>query len=393
MNEELNQFDFETRAIRGQLKRTEYREHSSPLFLTSSFCFDSIEQAKSLFADEIEGNIYSRFSNPNTDEFISKLSNLEGTESGLATASGMSAIFVSLAGLVSAGDNIIACRSIFGSTHQILTQILPRFGVSFTYVDIEDQKNWKNYFQKNTKLFFLETPSNPTLDIIDIQAISEICKENNVLLNVDNCFATPYLQRPIEFGADIITHSATKFMDGQGRVLGGAILSNKEITEKLRFFARHTGPSLSPFNAWILSKSLETLSIRMERHSESAFKLAESLEKHPKIKKVKYPFLKSNPSFDLAKKQMKLGGGLLSIYLDSFEKGKKFIELNTLFSHTANLGDSRTIITHPASTTHSKLSVEERAKVGIEDGLVRISVGLESFRDIIYEIDKNLNLL
>ena len=393
MNEELNQFDFETRAIRGQLKKTSYREHSSPLFLTSSFCFDDIEQARGLFADELEGNIYSRFSNPNTDEFISKLSDLEGTESGIATASGMSAIFVSLAGLVSSGDHILASRSIFGSTHQILTQILPKFGISFTYVDIEDQKNWKKYFQKNTKLFFLETPSNPTLDIIDIQAIADVCKENKVLLNVDNCFATPYLQRPIEFGADIITHSATKFIDGQGRVLGGAILSSKQITEKLRFFARHTGPSLSPFNAWILSKSLETLSIRMERHSESAFKLAEYLDKHPKIKKVKYPFLQSNPSFELAKKQMKLGGALLSIYLDSFEKGKKFIELNTLFSHTANLGDSRTIITHPASTTHSKLSAEERAMVGIEDGLVRISVGLESIRDIISEIDKNLNIL
>jgi O-succinylhomoserine sulfhydrylase len=382
-------FGFETKAIRGQLDKTLFREHSVPIYLSSSFTFEDTEQARLLFADEIEGNIYSRFSNPNTTEFIEKMSLLEGSETGFATSSGMSAIFTSLASILSNGDHMLACRSVFGSTHQILTQILPKFGISHTYVDIEEFDSWEKKFLPNTKIFFLETPTNPTLDIIDIEVLSQICKKKSVLLNVDNCFATPYLQTPLKLGADIITHSATKYIDGQGRVLGGMILGSKEYIEKVKFFARHTGPTLSPFNSWILSKSLETLSIRMERHSENAFKVAKFLESKPEVKQVMYPFLESHPKFQLAKKQMKFGGGMVSFILKSgFEGGKNFINKSKLFSHTANLGDTRTIITHPASTTHSKLSEQERKKVGIDDGLVRISVGLESIEDILQEINK-----
>ncbi len=381
-------FGFETKAIRGQTKPSQYKEHSVPIYLSSSFTFEDIEHARALFNDEVEGNIYSRFSNPNTTELIEKLCLLEGTESGFATATGMSAIFTSLAAVLSQGDHVLASRSVFGSTHQILTQILLKFGISYTYLDIDDFDSWEKKFQPNTKMLFLETPTNPTLDIIDIEKISLICKKKSVLLNVDNCFATPYLQTPIKFGADIITHSATKYLDGQGRVLGGIILGSKEYIDKVRFFARHTGPALSPFSAWILSKSLETLSIRMEKHSENALKVAKFLETKKEISKVKYPFLESHPQYELAKKQMKLGGGIVSFILQSgYEAGKKFINQSKLFSHTANLGDTRTIITHPASTTHSKLSVDEKKQVGIEDGLIRISVGLESIEDILNEID------
>lgn len=386
-------FGFETKAIRGQIKSSQFKEHSVPIYLSSSFTFEDIEHAKALFNDEVEGNIYSRFSNPNTTELIEKLCLLEGAESGFATATGMSAIFTSLAAILSQGDHVLASRSVFGSTHQILTQILPKFGISYTYLDIGDFDNWEKKFQSNTKMLFLETPTNPTLDIIDIEKISLICKKKSVLLNVDNCFATPYLQTPIKFGADIITHSATKYLDGQGRVLGGIILGSKDYIEKVRFFARHTGPALSPFSAWILSKSLETLSIRMEKHSENALKVAKFLETKKQISKVKYPFLESHPHFELAKKQMKLGGGIVSFILKSgYEAGKNFINQSKLFSHTANLGDTRTIITHPASTTHSKLSPDERQKVGIEDGLIRISVGLESINDILNEIESCLDI-
>ncbi|HNC01631.1 MAG TPA: aminotransferase class I/II-fold pyridoxal phosphate-dependent enzyme, partial [Leptospiraceae bacterium] len=298
---------FETNAIRIQSDKTQYREHSVPIYMTSSFTFEDAEQARALFADEMKGNIYTRFSNPNNSEFIEKVAYLEGAEDGIATASGMSAVYTSLAGLLKSGDHILVSRSVFGSTHQILTQIFPRFGIESTYVDINKPETWEENIQKNTKMIFVETPSNPALDLIDLEWLGKLCKKYNLILNVDNCFSTPYIQKPIEYGADLVIHSGTKYMDGQGRVIGGVIVGKKELIQDIRFFARHTGPSLSPMNAWVLSKSLETLAIRMERHSYNAFKLAEFLETEKDVKRVIYPFLPSHPQFNLAKKQMKLG--------------------------------------------------------------------------------------
>jgi len=385
-------WEFETKAIRNQSKRTESREHSVPLYLTSSFVFEDAEQARALFADEIPGNIYTRFSNPNNTEFVEKICALEGTEDGIATASGMSAIFTTFAALLKTGDHILVSRSVFGSTHQILTMILPKWGITHTYVDIASPETWEAAILPSTKLCFVETPSNPALDIIDLEWLGKLCKKHNILLAVDNCFATPYLQQPVKFGADLIIHSATKFIDGQGRAIGGVVAGPKSIIKDIRFFARHSGPSLSPFNAWLLSKSLETLAVRMDRHCKSALEIAEWLETHPKVEKVIYPFLPSHPQFELAKKQMKLGGGVVSfIVKGGIEKGRDFLNALEMLSHSANLGDTRTIATHPASTTHSKLSDAERAAVGILPGLVRISVGLEHPEDIKADISQALN--
>jgi O-succinylhomoserine sulfhydrylase len=379
---------FETRAIRNQTGRSQQREHSVPIFATSSFVFDDAEQARALFASEIEGNIYSRFSNPNNDEFISKLCSLEETEDGIATASGMAAMFCSMAAFLNHGDHLIASRALFGSTHQILTQILPRWGITHTYVDPNEISGWEKAIKNNTRMFFLETPSNPGLDIVDLEFAGKLAKEHGILLNVDNCFATPYLQNPVEWGADIVTHSATKFIDGQGRVLGGAVLGRKELIEKVRFFARHTGPAMSPFHGWILSKSLETLPVRMERHCENALTLARYLEDHSEVEWVKYPFLSTHPKYDVARKQMKLGGGLVTFGIrGGLARGKRFLDSIEMLSFTANLGDTRTIITHPASTTHSKLNREEKEAVGLTDGLIRISVGLEHTEDIIDDLE------
>lgn len=388
MNESKN---FETQAIRIQAERSQNREHSVPLYMTSSFVFEDAEQARALFADEYPGNIYTRFSNPNNSEFIEKMCALEGTEDGFATASGMSAVFTSMAAFLKSGDHILVSKSVFGSTIQILNQIFPRWGITHTYADIQKPETWESLIQKNTKMVMVETPSNPALDLIDLEWLSMLCKKHNILLNVDNCFATPYLQQPAKWGADIITHSATKFIDGQGRAIGGIILANKELIREVRFFSRHTGPALSPFNAWIFSKSLETLAIRMDRHSENALKLAQYLENHPEVEKVKYPFLPSHPQYELAKKQMKAGGGIVTfIAKGGIERGRKFLDSTSLSSHTANLGDSRTIVTHPASTTHSKLTDEDRASVGILPGLIRVSVGLEHIDDIIKELEQAL---
>ncbi|MFA5835063.1 MAG: aminotransferase class I/II-fold pyridoxal phosphate-dependent enzyme [Bacteroidota bacterium] len=382
---------FETNAIRTQAPRSQMREHSVPLYMTSSFVFDDAEQARALFADEIPGNIYTRFSNPNNTEFIEKMCLLEGAEDGIATASGMSAVFTSLAALLKSGDHLLVSRSVFGSTHQILTMILPKWGITHSYADVDKPETWEGLIQKNTKMIFIETPSNPALDIIDLAWIGTLAKKHNILLNVDNCFCTPYLQQPIAFGADIVIHSGTKFLDGQGRTIGGIIVGKKELIKDVRFFARHSGPSLSPFNAWILSKSLETLSVRMDRHCENAMALAQRLEQHPEIEKVKYPFLPSHPQFQLAKKQMKLGGGLVTFVVKGgIDRGRKFLNSLQMISHTANLGDSRSIATHPASTTHSKLSDAERAAVGILPGLIRVSVGLEHIDDVIADIEQAL---
>jgi O-succinylhomoserine sulfhydrylase len=377
----------ETDAIRIQ-GRTDVREHAVPLFLTSSFVFDSAEQARAMFADEIQGNIYSRYSNPNTNEFVEKLCALEGTEDGIATASGMAAMYCSMAALLKSGDHVLACRSVFGSTHQILNTIFPKFGISHTYADVNEPETWEGKIQPNTRMIFVETPSNPALDLIDLEWLGKLAHKNNVILNVDNCFATPYLQNPAKWGAHLVTHSATKFIDGQGRVIGGAILGTKELIKEIRFFARHTGPALSPFNAWILSKSLETLAVRMDRHCLNAYEIARHLEGHPQVLRVRYPMLPSHPNFKLAKKQMRLGGGLVTFELKGgLDQGRTFLNSLKMISHTPNLGDTRTIAIHPASTTHSKLTEEERLAVGITPGLIRISAGLESLQDIIADIE------
>ncbi len=383
---------FETNAIRTQVNRSAEREHAVPIFATSSFVFEDAEQARALFANEQEGNIYSRFSNPNNDELIQKMCLLEGTEDGMATASGMAAMFLSMASFLKAGDHLIASRSLFGSTHQIITQIFPRWGITHTYVDIHQPETWGKAITPHTKLLFVETPSNPALDLIDLSWASDFAQRHNLIFVVDNCFTTPYLQNPKEYGADIVTHSATKFIDGQGRTLGGMVLGSKELIKEVRFMARHTGPALSPFHGWILSKSLETLAVRMEKHCHNAHRLAEYLEQHAEITFVKYPFLPSHPQYELAKKQMRLGGGMVSFEVKGgLEQGRKFLNALQMISFTANLGDTRTIATHPASTTHSKLTEEERAAVGITNGMIRVSVGLEHLNDIIADIEQALH--
>src|SRR3990170_5527516 len=342
--------NFATDAIREQHPRSEFREHSVPLYLTSSFVFDDAEQARAMFADEITGNIYSRYSNPNTNEFIAKLCLMEGTEDGIATSSGMAAMFSSMAALLKSGDHVLSCRSVFGSTHQILNAIFPKFGITYTYADVTAPETWEAKIQDNTKMIFVETPSNPALDIIDLEWLGKLAAKHNLILNVDNCFATPYLQNPAAYGAHIVTHSATKFIDGQGRVIGGAILGKKELIKEIRFFTRHTGPAMAPFNAWLLSKSLETLAVRMEKHCENSLRLAQHLETNSNVIKVKYPFLPSHPQYALAKKQMKLGGGIVTFEIKGgLEQGINFLNALKMISHTPNLGDTRTIAIHPAS--------------------------------------------
>lgn len=382
---------FETIAIRTQTPRTIYNEHSTPLFMTSSFVFDDAEHARALFADEVQGNIYTRFSNPNNSEFIEKVCKMEGAEDGFAVASGMSAVFTSMASFLKSGDHVLVSKSVFGSTIQILTNIFPRWGITHTFADISKPETWEGLIQKNTRMIMVETPSNPALDLIDLEWLGKLAQNYNLILNVDNCFATPYLQNPIKWGAHVVTHSATKFIDGQGRTIGGIIVGSKELIKEVRFFARHTGPALSPFNSWILSKSLETLALRMDRHCDNALKLAQYLEKHPEVERVKYPFLPSHPQYELAKKQMKAGGGIVTFLVKGgLDRGRKFLNAAQMASHSANLGDSRTIVTHPASTTHSKLTEEDRQSVGILAGLIRVSVGLEHIDDIIAEIDQAL---
>jgi O-succinylhomoserine sulfhydrylase len=384
--------NLETIAVRTQTERTEYREHSTPLFLTSSFVFDDAEQARALFMDEVEGNIYTRFSNPNNSEFIEKMCALEGTEDGVSMASGMAAMFVSMAAFLKSGDHLIACRSLFGSTHQIITQIFPRWGITHTYVDVDKPETWEAAIQPNTKMIFAETPSNPALDMIDLEWLGNLSKKHGLILNIDNCFCTPYLQLPTLFGADLVTHSATKWIDGQGRVIGGCVLGRKELIQEVRFMARHTGPSLSPFNSWVLSKSLETLPVRMHRHCQNALTLAIWLEERTDLNWVKYPFLPSHPQYELSKRQMRYGGGMVTFEVKGgIERCRKFLDNLQMLSHTSNLGDTRSIATHPTSTTHSKLSPEERLAVGITDGLIRISVGLENIDDIKADIAQALD--
>jgi O-succinylhomoserine sulfhydrylase len=381
-----------SKVIRTRTSRTNEMEHSSPLFLTSSFCFDNAEEMRAAFADETDDNIYSRFSNPTVDEFVARMAALEGTETGFATASGMSAVFASFLTFLQKGDHLLACRSIFGSTHTVITKYLSRYGIEYTYVDAADISSWEAQVKPNTKMIYVETPTNPALEIIDIEAISKLAKKHNILLNVDNCFATPVLQRPADFGADLIIHSATKWIDGQGRVLGGIVLGNKALIHQVYLFCRSTGPALSPFSAWVLSKSVETLDVRMERHSANALQLATALQNHTKITSLTYPFLPSHPQHAIAKKQMKSGGGIFCFELKGgLESGRKFLNALQMLSLTANLGDTRSIASHPASTTHAKLTETEREAVGITPGLIRISTGLEYADDILADITQALN--
>lgn len=384
----------QTKAIRIQAERSHNREHSVPLYLTSSFTFEDAEQGRAIFAEEISGNIYSRYMNPNVDEFVSKMCMLENAEDGLAFSTGMAAIFASMAGLLQSGDHVVASNALFGSAIQILTKITKKWGIDCTFVNGHNISEWEAAIQSNTKFFFCESPSNPGLDLIDLTALAKVKEGKNIILAVDNCFATPILQTPLDLGADLVIHSATKYIDGQGRVLGGVICGKKEFIQEIRFFARHTGPSLSPFNAWVMSKSLELLDLRMQKHSENAMALAEALVGHPAINAVKYPFLTTHPQYDLAKKQMKYGGGILTLDIKGgFEKVQKLSQLLKVVSISPNLGDTRTIMTHPASTTHSKLSKEDRANVGITDGLVRVAVGLEAIEDLKNDFIQALNQL
>ena len=384
----------QTKAIRIQAERSHNREHSVPLYLTSSFTFDDAEEGRAIFAEEKAGNIYSRYMNPNVDEFVEKMVMLENAEDGLAFSTGMAAIFASMAGLLKAGDHIVASNALFGSCIQILTKITSKWGIECTFVPGADIAAWEKAIQPNTKFFFCESPSNPGLELIDLQALANLKKGRDIVLAVDNCFATPILQTPLDLGADLVIHSATKYIDGQGRVLGGVICGKKVYMDEIRFFARHTGPSLSPFNAWILSKSLELLDLRLQKHSENAQALAEALDGHEALNAVKYPFLKSHPQYDLAKRQMKYGGGILTIDIKGgFEKVVAFSKALKIASISPNLGDSRTIMTHPASTTHAKIAPEEKISLGITEGLVRIAVGLESIEDLKADFLQALNAI
>ena len=378
----------ETKAIRIQTSRTEQKEHSTPLFLTSSFTYDSAEEMAAAFADDsLEVNMYSRFSNPTVDEFINKMAALEETEDGVATATGMAAIFSTFMTFLSKGDHIISASAIFGSTHTILTKYLPKWGIEHSYFNLNQPESIAALIKPNTKMLYLETPSNPGLDIIDIEFVSALCKKHNILFVVDNCFATPAVQQPIKYGADLVLHSATKFIDGQGRMLGGVVVGKKELINPLYLFVRNTGPSLSPFNAWVLSKSLEILFIRMDKHADNALKIAKGLQDNPKINWVKYPFLENHPQYKIARKQMTNGGGIVTFEIKGgIERSRQFLNALQIISMTSNLGDSRSIASHPASTTHSKLTEEERNAVGITAGLIRISVGLEHAEDILNDI-------
>ncbi len=383
--------NFETQAIRTQTERSQFSEHSTPIYATSSFVFDDAEDMRASFAEEKEKNLYSRFSNPNTTEFVDKIVAMEKAEAGYAFATGMAAVFSTFGALLNAGDHIVSSRSVFGSTHTLFTKYFPKWNIETSYFKVNEADTIESLIKPNTKILYAETPTNPAVDILDLELLGEIAKKYNLLLIIDNCFATPYLQNPIDFGAHLVVHSATKLIDGQGRVLGGVTVGRADLIREIYLFARNTGPAMSPFNAWVLSKSLETLSLRVEKHCENAVKVAQFLETDPQVSLVKYPFLKSHPQYEVAKKQMRLGGNIVAFEVaGGIEAGRNFLNKIKMCSLSANLGDSRTIVTHPASTTHSKLSEEDRLEVGITDGLVRCSVGLENVEDIINDLKQAL---
>jgi len=384
---------FETEAIRLQTDRTQFSEHSTPMYVTSSFVFDDAEDMRASFAEEKDKNLYSRFSNPNTTEFVNKIVAMEGAKSGYAFATGMAAIFSTFGALLKSGDHIVSARSVFGSTHTLFTKYLPKWNIETSYFKVNEVDKIESLIQSNTKILYAETPTNPAVDILDLEFLGKIAKKHNLLLVIDNCFATPYLQQPIKFGADIVVHSATKLIDGQGRVLGGVAVGREDLIREIYLFSRNTGPAMSPFNAWVLSKSLETLAVRVDKHCENALKVAGFLENHTNVNWVKYPFLKSHPQYEVAKKQMRLGGNIVAFEVKGgIESGRCFLNHIKMCSLSANLGDTRTIVTHPASTTHSKLSETDRLEVGITDGLVRISVGLEHIDDIINDLNQALKI-
>ena len=381
----------ETKAIRTQMERSQYLEHSTPLHLTSSFVFEDAEEMRAAFAEEKERNIYSRFTNPNTSELVEKVADMEGAEDGVAFATGMGAVFGTFAALLDSGDHIVSARSVFGSTHTLLTKFLPKWNIETSYFRVDEPEKAEELIQPNTKILYAETPTNPGVDVLDLNYLGDLAKKHNLILVIDNCFATPYLQQPIKFGADIVIHSATKLIDGQGRVLGGVTVGKKDLIREIYLFARNTGSSLSPFNAWILSKSMETLPVRVDRHCQTALTVAQFLENHPNVNWVKYPFLKSHPQYELAKKQMSQGGSIIAFEVKGgLIAGRHFFDNIKLLSLSSNLGDSRTIVTHPASTTHSKLSTDDRLEVGITDGMVRLSIGLEHHEDIINDLKQAL---
>ncbi|OFY51399.1 MAG: O-succinylhomoserine sulfhydrylase [Bacteroidetes bacterium RBG_13_46_8] len=380
---------FETDAIRIQSKRSINKEHSVPVYETSSYVFASAEEARDLFAETMEGHVYTRYSNPNTDEFIEKLCALEGAEDGVATSSGMAAVFLSMVSILQPGDHLLVPRQIFGATYLLVTQILSRWGISHTFVDCNDTDSWEKCILPTTKMIYAETPSNPGLDLIDLKWLCKMAEKHGLYVVIDNCFATPYLQNPLKTGADLVIHSATKFIDGQGRTIAGAVIGSKEVIKDVRMFSRIIGPTLSPHTAWLLSKSLETLAVRMERHCSNALELAQYLEKNSEVESVKYPFLPSHPQSQLARRQMKLGGALVAFELKGGQKrAMKFLNALELLSLTSNLGDSRTTVTHPATTTHSKLTPQERKESGVTDGMIRVSAGLEHIDDIIADMDQ-----
>ncbi len=374
---------FDTQAIRAGSLQSEFGENSEAIFLTSSYVFDSSAQAAARFAGNEPGNIYSRFTNPTVTMFQDRLAALEGSEACVATSSGMSAILATIMGLCSAGEHIVASRSIFGTTVQLFSNILKRWGLEVTFVSLTNLNEWEDAIQKNTKLFFVETPSNPLTEVADIQALSKIAHQKDIKLIVDNCFCSPALQKPLLLGADIIIHSATKYLDGQGRCLGGAVLADKKTIEPVYQFLRSAGPTMSAFNAWVFLKGLETLPIRMDAHSKNTLHLASWLESQPQVDRVYYPGLASHPQHKLALTQQKTGGAIVSFEVKGGQKEAwSLIDSTRLISITANLGDVKSTITHPSTTTHSRVSPEERQKAGIKDNLVRIAVGLEDIEDL-----------
>lgn len=380
---------FETDAVRIQSNRSQYKEHSVPIFETSSFVFNSAEEARDVFAEKKEGHIYSRYSNPNVDEFIQKLCAMEGAEDGIATSSGMAAVFLSMVAILQPGDHLLVPKQIFGTTFLLITQVLSRWGISHTFVDCNEPAAWEKNILPTTKMIYAETPSNPGLDLIDLKWLCRLAEKHGLYVVIDNCFATPYIQNPIKSGVDLVIHSATKFIDGQGRTIAGAVLGSQDSIKDIRLFSRIIGPTLDAHTAWLLSKSLETLAVRMERHCSNALKLAQYLENNPAVEWVKYPFLPSHPQYELAKKQMKLGGGLVTFELKGgLKRAMKFLNMLRMLSLTSNLGDSRTTVTHPPTTTHSKLSASERLESGVTDGMIRVSVGLEHLDDIISDVEQ-----
>ena len=386
----MEEREFETNAIRMQMDRSGNLEHSTPLYLTSSFVFEDAEDMRASFAEEKDRNIYSRYANPNTSELIRKVCQMEGAEAGFAFASGMAAVYSTFAALLESGDHIVSCSSVFGSTMSLYQNFFPKWQISTDLFHVNDSAAAiEALIKPQTKLSYVESPTNPGVDVLDLQMIGDIAAKHGLIFIVDNCFASPYLQQPISFGAHLVVHSATKLIDGQGRVLGGITVGEATLIDKIYRFSRISGPAMSPFNAWVLSKSLETLGVRVDRHCENALALAQFLEAHDSVKMVKYPFLKSHPKYAIAKKQMKAGGAVVAFELEGgLDTGKKFFNSIQMLSLSANLGDSRSIVTHPASTTHAKLSPEARLEAGITDGLIRVSVGLEHIADIIKDVSQ-----